>query len=330
MGLRTLVIIISLTFYTTPNIAQSITDSNAVNLTKYKKIYHNVITTRAFFTNTSNTLKVKDRKSNQSFNLEPNKQDRIGLSLAFRSFNVSYSFAPDFISENKDNRNSKLFNLNLRTFSGQHLMQTFHLFNQKGFYIKNNEVNQYFPETKNFKIGGTTSYIFNENFSFKAISSQDEKQLKSTASFIPNITYYYSKFHLKDNSAFNNLDSSYYSLDIAFAPSYYYNYVPSKNLFLSVGISAGIGLNHSKSRGEDHLTTLLTELSFRGSANYDINNLYCGLHYSYLSLNHNADSGSQVIDNIPFFNIFVGYRFKAPKKFIKTAESINEMLKLKS
>ena len=330
MGLRALFTFFSIAFSSIPNIAQNITDSVDVNQPKYKRIYPNVITARVFFINTSNTLKVKDRSSNLSFNLEPNKQDRIGVSIAFRGLNASYSFAPDFLGENKDNENSKLFNLNFRTFLGKHFMQTFDLFSQKGFYIKNNEVNQYFPKTKNFKIGGATSYIFNEHFSFKAITSQDEKQLKSTGSFIPNITYFYSKFNLKNNSPLNEVNSSYYSFDIAFAPSYYYNYVPSKNLLLSAGVSAGIGLNHSKSRDESPLTTLLTELSFRTSATYDMNNLYCGLHYSYLSLNHNADSASQVIDNIPFFNIFVGYRFKAPKQIINTAESINEKLKLKN
>ncbi|MBD0831365.1 DUF4421 family protein [Aestuariibaculum sediminum] len=326
MGLRELFRLTLIVINTIPLLAQNHLDSNTVRTSNYKKDYPNVVTVRAYYINTSNTLRIKDRNSNLAFDLEPNKQDRIGASVAFRGLTASYAFAPNFLGENKDNKNSKLFNLNFRTFFGKHLMQTFDLFGQKGFNVKNNEINSYFPQIKNFKIGGSTSYIFNENFSFRAISSQDEKQLKSTGSFIPNLTYYYTKLHIKNNGDNPDVNSSYYSFDMAFAPSYFYNFVPSKNLLFSVGLAAGIGLNRSKSKGEEYLTTLLTELSFSGSATYDINKLYCGLHYNYLNLNHNADSVSEVVDNIPFFNIFIGYRFKAPDKVINIADAINKKL----
>lgn len=291
---------------------------------EYKASYPNRITARAFYVNTSNSLEIKDRNSDLSFNIEPNKQNRIGASVSFRGITASYSFAPNFIAENKDNEDSKLFILGLRTFFGKHFMQTLDLYSEKGFYLSGNNESIYLPKTKNFKIGGATSYIWNENFSFRAITSQDEKQLKSAGSFIPRIIYYYSKFNLKSDLA--NIDEDYKSFDIAFAPSYYYNFVPTKNLLLSAGVSAGIGLNYSKYEGEDALTTLLTELNFRGSATYDIDNFYLGTHYSYLILNHDADRSSRVADNIPYFQIFVGYRFKAPKSLVEFADKMQNKL----
>ncbi|WP_053989984.1 DUF4421 family protein [Mangrovimonas sp. TPBH4] len=318
-------------------------DTTATNIiykeaSEYKASYPNRITARAFYVNTSNDLKIKDRNSDDFFNLEPNKQNRIGASVSFRGISGSYSFAPDFMGTNKDNEDSKLFTLSFRTFFGDHFMQTFELFKEKGFYLKFNnsdDISVYLPHSKNFKIGGATSYIWNENFSFRAITSQDEKQLKSTGSFIPRIIYYYSKFNLEGNSneTGDYIDFSYYSFDIAFAPSYYYNYVPTNNLLLSGGVSAGIGLNHSKSEGEDALNSLLTELNFRAAATYDIDNLYLGAHYSYLILNHSADSSSRAADNIPYFQIFVGYRFRAPKSLVGFADNMqnkmNEKLKAK-
>jgi hypothetical protein len=293
---------------------------------EYKVSYPNRITARAFYVNTSNSLQIKDRNSDDFFNLEPNKQNRIGASVSFRGITASYSFAPNFMAQNKDNENSKLFTFGLRTFFGKHFMQTFDLFNEKGFYLSDNSVSIYLPKTNNFKIGGATSYIWNENFSFRAITSQDEKQLKSTGSFIPRIIYYYSKFNLKTDLVNPPIDEDYKSFDIAFAPSYYYNLVPTKNMLLSAGVSAGIGLNYSKYEGEDSLTTLLTELNFRGSATYDIDNLYLGAHYSYLILNHDADRSSRVEDNIPYFQIFVGYRFKAPKSLVEFADKLQNKL----
>ncbi|WP_435135429.1 DUF4421 domain-containing protein [Formosa sp. A9] len=296
---------------------------------EYIHIYKNRITARLFFVNTSNYLSATDQENDIQFDLAANKQNRIGASVAFRSINISYSFAPDFLSENKDNDDSKLFNLNFRTYFGKHWMQTIDVYKEKGFYIQNDDINIYLPRTKSFKIGGRTSYIWNENFSFRAIVSQDEKQLKSVGSFIPSIVYYYTDYHVvwDTGNPSNSIDDTSHAFDIALAPSYYYNFVPTKNLFISAGISAGLGLHYSKEENESD-TSLLTELDLRGSINYDIDNLYVGAHYNLLILNYNSDSSINVSDNIPYFQIFIGYRFKAGRRMIKTADEINNKLKL--
>lgn len=299
---------------------------------EYITTFPNRITTRLFYVSTSNTLKVNDRNSDLFFNVTPNKQDRIGASVSFRALTISYSFAPAFLAENKDNEDSKLFNLDFRTYFGKHWMQTFDLFQEKGFYVENNDVRIYYPYFKLFKIGGGTSYILNENFSFRSIVSQDERQIKSIGSLIPRIVYYYSKLNVRNKN--QNVDEVLHSYDIVFAPSYYYNFVPNQNLLISLGVSPGIGLNHSKNEDLNHveadenLTSLVTELNFGGTLAYDISDFYIGAHYNYMVLNHNTDRSSYVNDGIPFFQMFAGYRFKAPKKLVKTANDVNQKLKL--
>ena len=294
--------------------------------TIYKVEFPNKITARIFGVNTSNSLSIQDRNDNLNYDLLANKQDHIGASIAFRSIVLSYSFAPNFISENRDNKESKLFNLNLRGFLGQ-WMQTIDFYQQKGFFIEitDDNLSAYFPKIKSVKIGGSTSYIINKNFSYRAIITQDEKQLISAGSFIPSLVYYYSKYDIIEGT----VDDDFFSYDIAFAPSYIYNWVIGKNLLISGGGSAGIGLNHSETGGES-LTSLLTELNFRGSLVYDKNNLYLGAHYSYLVLNHNVDRTSYIKDNIPYLQLFVGYRFKAPKSLLKAADKVNDELNLKN
>ncbi|MCB0432709.1 MAG: DUF4421 family protein, partial [Mangrovimonas sp.] len=90
---------------------------------------------------------------------------------------------------------------------------------------------------------------------------------------------------------------------------------------------AGIGFNYSTSKDET-LTSLLTELNFRGVVSYNISNFYLGSHYSYLILNHNTDRSSYVNDHIPFFQIFVGYRFKAPKSWVTFFDSVEDKIGL--
>jgi len=89
-----------------------------------------------------------------------------------------------------------------------------------------------------------------------------------------------------------------------------------------------MGLNYSTS-DEESLFSLLTELNFRGAITYDIKDFYLGADYSYLILNHNTDRETYVKDDIPFFQIFLGYRFKAPKKLVYKTEELNKKIKLK-
>ncbi|MBU2949774.1 DUF4421 domain-containing protein [Tamlana agarivorans] len=298
---------------------------------EYIYIYKNRITAKAYFIKTSNTLRIRNREdANDEFHLFPNNQDKIGASVAFRSISASYSFSPNSLAENPNDNNSKLFNLNLRSYFGKHFMQTLDIYSQKGFQLEGtNNQQAYLPKTKSFKIGGSTSYIFNENFSYRAIATQDEKQLKSAGTFMPRLVYYFTKHdvHVTSEDGSQSISTDYNALDIAFAPSYIYNFVPTKNLFLSAGVSAGIGLNYSNNPGdEENMTSLLTELDFRGSITYDINFLYLGAHYNYLILNHNSDRSSYIKDDIPYLQVFIGYRFNAPKKMVNKADEINKKI----
>jgi len=290
----------------------------------YKVYFPNKLTLRTYFINTSNNFRFRDENENIDFSFNPNKQNQIGLSAAFRSVVISYSFTPGFLAENRDNGDSQLRNLNMRAFLGQ-WMQSFQLYKEKGFFIDVPEldINEYFPDFSTLKIGGITSYIFNQNFSYRALVSQDEKQLKSAGSFIPSFIFYYTDYDLKGEG----INEDVYSYDLALAPAYYYNFVPTKNLLLSVGGSAGIGANITFS-SEESLTSLLTELNFRTSIVYDKNNLYLGAHYSYLMLNHSFDRTTYIEDDIPYLQIFIGYRFKAPRFMVKTGDDINEKIGL--
>jgi hypothetical protein len=50
---------------------------------------------------------------------------------------------------------------------------------------------------RTLKVGGITSYIFSKKFSYHAIVSQREKQLKSAGSFMPNFLFYYTDYNLE-------------------------------------------------------------------------------------------------------------------------------------
>ncbi|MBP1838526.1 DUF4421 family protein [Formosa algae] len=309
------------------------TDNDSIFNTQstYIRHYKNRIHAKIYYINTSNSLAINDRDSRIKLDLNANKESRIGGSILFRKLAISYSYAPKFLNANRNNDGAKLYTLNLRGYYKQHWMQTLKLYQEKGFYIKNANQSIYLPETESFKIGGSTSYILNPNFSYRALSSQNEKQLKSVGSFIPSITYFYTDFNLKHDETILNrtIEKHYKSFDLAFSPNYYYNYVPNEKLLISVGASAGIGLNYSITNSSN-VTTLLTELSFKGTFSYDLTNLFVGAHFNYLFLNHSTSRSYYVTDTIPYLQVFVGYRFKAPQKVIETADEFNDKLNIKS
>lgn len=323
--MRILPILIFTFFVSLPSVYAQTNDTiDYVEEGEYITKYKNRVTAKLFYVNTFNSYVFSDRDSGLKFEMEPNKQNKIGGNVSYSFITLGYSFAPDFLAENKDNEDSKLFNISLRMFPGK-WMQFLEIYKEKGFYETDN-FNIYLPETNSLKIGGSTSYILNDNFSFRAISNQDEKQVKSAGSFIPGISYYYSKFNVVGESAEGRVDEDFHSVDLAFVPSYYYNFIPVEDLMLSAGVGAGIGLNYSKS-DDEKLTSLLTEWNAAATVTYDLDDFYLGSQFRYQVLKHNTDRSTYTEDNIPYFQFFVGYRFNAPSKWIKAKEDLLNRVK---
>ena len=280
--------------------------------------FQDKISTRISLINTSNSFYINETNTGIKYKLEPNVREYLGASILFRSLEIDFGFTPDFLKSNQDNANSKLFNLNFRMFFNQ-WMQTIDLYNQKGFYIVVDNERFNTSDVKTFKIGGSTSYIFNPNFSFRAIGFQNEWQTKSAGSFIPRIYYYYTTYSLK-NEEFNENASSF---DLAISSAYYYNLCLTKNLLFSLGGSAGIGLNHSSNLGEGNLTSALYQFSGRAVLSYNSDSFFGGINSNLLILEHNVDRYTRQDDTIPFLEFYIGYRFKAPKKWVKFADDFN-------
>ena len=290
--------------------------------TSYVRKFPEKITTRIGLINTSNSFYVNDKSFNLSYDLKPNTTEYLGVSVLFRSVELDFGFLPSFLKENKDNSDSKLFNLNLRMFLGQ-WMQTIDLYNQKGFFINIDNQEIPFQDIKTFKIGGSTSYIFNPNFSFRAIGFQNEWQKKSAGSFIPRLYYYFTTFRIDDIGTPDNATS----FDIAIAPSYHYNFVYQKNFILGLGTSFGVGYNNNN-LGERTVDSILLEFGGRAVLGYNSETFFTGINSSFNFFEHKSDRSVRIDDTLTFVEFYIGYRFKAPKSFIKTADKVNKALGL--
>ncbi|APY08549.1 hypothetical protein BWZ20_09650 [Winogradskyella sp. J14-2] len=286
---------------------------------QYITTFPNKISARISLVNTSNSFILNDVANNATYKLKPNVREYLGFSVLFRSIEIDYGFSPQIFNANKDNDNSKLYNLNLRMFLGQ-WMQTIDLYSQKGFNFSSNNQRVNLNGVKTFKIGGSTSYILNKDFSFRAIGFQNEWQTKSAGSFIPSIYYYYTKYNL----SLESIEEVAHSYDIALGPSYYYNFCLTKNFIVSLGAHAGVGLNHSSNLGEGDFTSILYDFSGRVVVGYNSDTFFAGINSNIILLEHKIDASTVQDDTITFLEFYIGYRFNAPKKWVKFADDFNK------
>ncbi|WP_339626424.1 DUF4421 family protein [uncultured Maribacter sp.] len=284
----------------------------------YKESFPDKVTLRLSLQTTSNSFTLRDKITRDKTEFIPNDKSYLGLSVLFRFLEVDFGYAPNFLSENKDNGDSKLITFNIRTFFGQY-MQTVDIYKQKGFFIRTQELTLPIDDLKTFKIGGTSSYIFNPDFSFRAIGFQNEWQKESVGSFIPGISYYYTKFKLEDPFLENQLEHSF---KMAVGPGYYYNWVFDENYILSAGATGGLGFNLSKSQGKTSLNGL-AQLIFRLTGGYNSENFFSGININTQLLTHTSAENFVLDDSISFLEFYVGYRFDAPKKWVAKADEIS-------
>ncbi len=285
---------------------------------EYVRTFPKKITARIGISNTSNSFTITNADTEEVIDIVPNDKTYLGLSVLFRSIELDLGYAPDFFSENQDNKGSKLFTLNFRMFLGR-WMQTLDFYKQKGFFVIANNETIPFPELGTLKIGGSTSYIFNKRFSFRAVGFQNEWQKKSAGSFIPSFTFYYTKFSLEEEG----LKSNDHSYDLAIGPGYYYNLVIAKHFLIGAGATVGFGANFTRSEGET-LSSGLIQVVLRTAVGYNSERFFTGINLSAQVLEHGDEATTRLDDFISFGELYLGYRFNAPKKWVQKANRFNK------
>lgn len=295
----------------------SFAQQNAEQNSHFTNYDQKVITSLYYFDTSNSFLFNYTEEGTKNFlELIPNKREQIGINVSYKSIDVSYGFSPTFFAENKDNSDSKLFTLSTR-FYYKKWMQSVTLINQKGFYVSNDELEVAFPRLRTTKIGGTTSYIFNDNFSFKTLANQKEWQSKSAGSFIPTLSMYYTNFDLNDGGGSSKSDAFLVSL----APSYFYNLVIHNHFLLSGGLSLGSGFN-----SVDGDFSLIHEWSASAKIGYNSETFFTFINLNYIDFIQDSDAHIQLNDEISTIKLTAGYRFDPPKKvkeyYDKTTEKI--------
>ncbi|GAA3761020.1 DUF4421 domain-containing protein [Flavobacterium ginsengiterrae] len=286
---------------------------------RYFKSYNDKITASIYYLDTSNSFQIASGTQEPKIfvNLIPNRREQIGFSLSYRIIDITLGFAPKFLSGNKGDSKSKNFNFHTR-FYYKKWMQSFTFINQKGFYISDDNITAQLPNMRTTKIGGSTSYIFNDKFSFKTLTNQNEWQTKSSGSFIPSFSFYYTNLDL------NTLDSSPGDLYVfTLAPAYYYNFVISDRVLIGAGLALGAGINDI-----DGDTSALYQADFNLKLAYNNDRFFGFASLNTVSFAQDEKVDPRLNDNIATVKLSIGYRFDPPKKVAEVYDKVNEKIGL--
>lgn len=284
---------------------------------KYIQKFPDKISTQLFVLNTSNSFTFDYVAEELTVDLVPNSRTTMGVSVQYDILSFSLGFAPKFFDDNKDNKGSAMTSFGFSLFPGQ-WMQHFDYIYQKGLSFENDAGSLYIHDLKTVKLGGSTSYIFNRNFSVNAVAFQSERQLKSAGSFIPSLTYYYTELK---GGASQGIEGKSTFINVALTPGYSYNWVIAKKFLVAGGLAFGAGFTKTKD-AEINTTTLLTQASISLSLGYNSDTFYGGVMSRGIASSHSADSNITMSDNISYVSAFFGYRFNAPGFVARGREKI--------
>ncbi len=283
------------------------------------------------------------RSPNSRTVLYPNAKTNAHLKLNYRFLSFGFQFAPDFLPGNGDEDQkgeTKSFRLGTALVF-KHWFTDINYSKVKGYYLKNSSdfmVMQpgdpyiQFPDLHFNNLSLAVGYSSNSRFSFRSLTTQTERQLRSTGSFIPTINFSYYTVNDKSSSLTTQKSRN---IETSIGPGYAYTFVLHKEFYLSLGLSGSLGYLNTKlwTRGllEPTITyqdNFILRWDGRTGFGYNGSKFYTGL-YANLSGTQYEQENSTVLNfnTRVFFQVFFGIRIPAPAYLNRKVNQIEEKIK---
>ncbi|MBT3588535.1 MAG: DUF4421 family protein [Flavobacteriaceae bacterium] len=269
-----------------------------------------------------------------------------GFRLTYKNLSARVRIRPKLSAtyqENKGNTDHFTFGFDVLKHKWAHFFEYSY---RRGYYIDNTnfitgeDLGNFHVQLPNLTtniFNGVSQYKFNKNYSIKAVEYYNEIQLKSAGTFMPGINYTYYTFKdankeiLGDGSiGSRNPYNDYKGFSLIIEPGYYYTFVLDKYFFVNVFAAPGVGVDFYNDKEFDTVNNTSTDenysrafLSFKTGASigYNRKQFYFGSEFKYQVFNKKEIS---LQPSKTIFQVFVGYRFKAPKQVSKPLDYIED------
>ncbi|MCF6297316.1 MAG: DUF4421 domain-containing protein [Flavobacteriaceae bacterium] len=276
------------------------------------------------------------------YSIEPNINTRVVISAYYRFISLKVGFAPKFLSNIDTGIKGKtnMFKIQGDIFF-KNWLQSFEYLNVKGYFIndKKNLIAPIIPPLEDFQIlpnlgtvslSGSLGYKFNDDFSLKALLNQNEIQRRSAGSTISSLNYGY--FKMLDKTQDINLRS--YS--IALHTGYIYTYVLNRKWYSSIGIIPGLGKEYNKRITKVEEENILEKdnnfvfhLNAHFGLGYNSRKVYGGAFLKGITANRGKNSLIGFNTARGIFQLYIGYRFKAPKPLKEGFDWLEDQIPIK-
>jgi hypothetical protein len=171
----------------------------------------------------------------------------------------------------------------------------------------------------------------------KALNTQTEIQLKSCGSLIPSLSYTYFLTDNKSNDTIQKSSQKSNNYEAVLNLGYYYTFVIGKRVYISLGVAPGCGASYT------HLVTSFPEekiytdyfsavfrMQERAGVGYNSSKFFAGADISMVqSVRNDNTTAVQLNASRTYFQVFIGYRFTAPRFVKKNTLLLEEKLPLK-
>lgn len=272
--------------------------------------------------------------------LQPNTSEilRTYFNYHFISFYVDY--LPRFAGANKDDNEkgkTKLFGLGASTNMGQWFASA-GLSKTQGYYVENTvdfrpdwrdgDAYLQVPDLYFTSYDLALGYNTNKKLSLLATSSQTERQLKSAGGFLPKISLRY--YIIDDRTATATSNEKSNNVQALLGAGYQYTVVLKKTLYLVGAFTPSFGYIHTKvnNRGKQNSFSFtqrgpIYQWDGKLGLGYNSHTFFAGSSINAVSAKYSQGLTSAENQNTDlFFELFVGFRLKAPRFISKNYKKI--------
>jgi hypothetical protein len=266
--------------------------------------------------------------------LRPNPSEVMCAYFSYRFISFFVNYVPRFLPGNNDEANkgkSKGGGLGI-SFSAHQWFHELSYSKTRGYYLRNTKDfvpgwqpgDPYLvvPDLQSISFEGVTGYNTNPKLSLSAISSQTERQLKSTGAFIPKLSYRY--YIIDDKSGGTTQKST--NLQLQLGAGYHHTFTVKERLYFSGSFTPYFGYIFTKLLTRDPAGNITTntrspvyQWDARIGVGYNAQRFFFGSYFTTSSSKYTQGMTTAVNEDIRLFlQVFAGFRLSAPK-FIKKA-----------
>jgi hypothetical protein len=276
--------------------------------------------------------------------LAPHQTNNISLGFSYRYLDLGVSFTPHFLNANQQQDKkgeSERFSLGT-SFSMYRFNLALNYSTVSGLYLKNsNDFINFNPPDSPYLIFPHLSvrnfnmmlrFNVNPNFSTATLTGGTQIQQRSALTFLP--TFQFARFRFHDGSANQGLQNEYtYSSDINLLLPATGTLVVSPQFSASLGLGPSIGVDFFKSVAIDDSskvvlskgTKAITGFTMQASVSWHPGRFFAGVESRYRNYGHKIEDISRLIKQYFYFQIFIGWRIKAPRFAKKSLDWVNKI-----